>query len=389
MKRLSRSLLQTFTTTIVALTLSCSCSPRTDNPSIPPENKEEEQGQKKDDNDKEYFAKAAEEATDALIDFFWKPSRGYFSANEKFEYWPNAHALDVLTDAYKRSGNSKYKDLMQPWYDGVKRKNIGWKNRYYDDMEWCALALQRAFQVTGNQKFDTTGEKIWGYIKQGWTEELGGGLLWRVDIFNPSKNACSNAPAAIYAARQYRATKNPDFLEWADKIYEWQHTNLFNEKTGAVYDNIDIRKNKLNKQVFTYNQGTFIGCAVELLYIHGDDKYLNDAVSAADYTLDNLVKNGVLTPGDNGDGGLFNGIFIRYLEQLIRHPKLDKAKKDRYTAFILGNARILLKDGRSLEHPGLYGPNWRQKLTSRPALTPQLSAAMLLESAASLTRDKE
>lgn len=382
------SLFRAVTTTSTALLLLCSCSPKSTTPSEPlPDKKPEKEHQEP----KTSYTAVANEATDALIDFFWNPTPGFFcsatNARNKFEYWPNAHALDVLTDAYIRTGEDKYKDLINKWHDGVKRKNTGWWKTYYDDMEWTALAVQRAHQVAGDEKFDAAAVQIWKYIKKGWTDELGGGIIWRVDLINPSKNACSNAPAGIYAARQYKKTKGKEYLDWADKIYDWQRANLFDEKTGAVYDNIIVRSRELNKQSYTYNQGTFIGCAVELYTIHGEEKYLKDAVLAADFTLNNLVRNGVLVPGDHGDGGLFNGIFLRYLEQLIRCPNLDQSKKNRYTAFILANANTLLEEGRTPEHRGLYGPDWQRKVQAPFALTPQLSAAMLLDVADSLTRD--
>lgn len=47
----------------------------------------------------------ADSSTQGLINNFWNPEK-YFNQNNTgnttFNYWPNAHALDVLTDAYIR-----------------------------------------------------------------------------------------------------------------------------------------------------------------------------------------------------------------------------------------------------------------------------------------------
>ncbi|HAH22224.1 MAG TPA: glycosyl hydrolase family 76, partial [Prolixibacteraceae bacterium] len=95
--------------------------------------------------------------------------------------------------------------------------------------------------------------------------------------------------------------------EWALKIYDWEKSTLFNPANGAVYDNIDSRTGDIQKSwIFTYNEGTFLGSAVELYKITGEKGYLNDAIKAADYTLNNLVDGNdrLLKIEGNGDGGL-------------------------------------------------------------------------------------
>ena len=88
-----------------------------------------------------------------------------------------------------------------------------------------------------------------------------------------SKNACSNGPAAILAARLYQEFGNPEDKEWALRIYDWLKSTLVNTNSGAVWDSIDSREGKINKDwIFTYNQGTYLGAAVEL------HKILNEKV---------------------------------------------------------------------------------------------------------------
>lgn len=102
-----------------------------------------------------------------------------------------------------------------------------------------------------------------------------------------------------------------------------------------VYDNINANTGEINKSwVFTYNEGTFIGAAVELHQIMGEKSYLNDAVLAADYTISSLVNNSILKDEGNGDGGLFKGIFIRYFTNLIQQDRLDTGTKRRYIQFL-------------------------------------------------------
>ena len=61
---------------------------------------------------------------------------------------------------------------------------------------------------------------------------------------------------------------------------------------------------------FTYNQGTYIGTAIELHKIFNEKAYLNDAVIAADYTISSLVENSILKSEGTGDGGLFEVLSV-------------------------------------------------------------------------------
>jgi predicted alpha-1,6-mannanase (GH76 family) len=335
---------------------------------------------------------AAQKSSDALIRYFWNTSGRYFnygSAGDlNFHYWPQAHALDVLIDAYLRSGDESYKNYFSQWLEGVKVKNGNtYDNEYYDDMEWIALAILRAYKATGEQKYKDIALEIWGYIKFGWNSNAGGGIAWRKS--SPfSKNACSNGPACILAARLYQEFGNEEDKEWALKIYDWERSVLFDQTTGAVWDNIDGQTGQIQKNwVFTYNQGTFIGSAIELNKIFDRRSYLDDAVLAADHTTGVLSTNSILNAGGTGDGGLFNGIFIRYFTDLILQEGLDDATKQKYIAYIKKNAETLWNRGTT-QPLVLFSPDWRREPGPTTGLTEQLSGCMLIEAAALLDGKK-
>ena len=171
------------------------------------------------------------------------------------------------------------------------------------------------------------------------------------------------------------------------KIYQWEKSTLFNANNGAIYDNINGDTGKLQEWFFTYNQGTFIGSAVELHQILGEKSYLNDAVRAADYTISTLVSNSILKSEGTGDGGLFKGVFIRYFTKLIQQSRLDRADQRRYLQFLKVNAETLWQQGtqKSLV---LFGPDWRTMPTGETGLTEQLSGCMLMEAAALLAKQQ-
>lgn len=334
---------------------------------------------------------AADSSSMALTNSFWNAGSKHFNydSNGKtdFHYWPQAHALDVLVDAYIRTNDNKYKIYFDQWFEGVKIKNGNtFRNDYYDDMEWNALAILRAYQVTGDNKYKDAALQIWEYIKVGWNSNAGGGISW-VKGQEYSKNACSNGPACILAARLYQEFGDESNKEWAVKIYNWEKSTLFNSNNGMVYDNINSETGEVQKNwIFTYNQGTFIGSAVELYKIFGEKAYLKDAILAADYTTSSLVDNSVLKNEGTGDGGLFKGIFVRYFTQLILQDRLDAGAKKRYIQFMQLNAETLWKQGTA-KPSVLFGTDWRKKPAGSTGLTEQLSGCMLIEAMA-LLEDK-
>lgn len=342
------------------------------------------------EDDKINWTEVADSSTAALTTLFWNAQNKYFNydSNGKsdFHYWPQAHALDVLVDAYVRTNNNQYKEYFDQWFEGVKAKNGNtFRNDFYDDMEWNALAILRAYQATKDTKYKDAALEIWGYIKEGWSDEAGGGITWKRG--EPSKNSCSNGPACILAARLYQEFGNEEDKEWALRIYSWQKNTLVNMSNGMVYDNINTQTGEIQKNwIFTYNQGTFAGSGVELYKILGEQVYLNDAILVSNYTISALSLNSILKSEGTGDGGLFKGIFIRYFTELIQQEDLDTSKRKRFIQFIKYNAETLWNEGTN-ESSVLFGPDWRQNPSSTTGLTEQLSGCMLMEAMALL--DKE
>ncbi len=155
-----------------------------------------------------------------------------------------------------------------------------------------------------------------------------------------NKNPPANAPACILASRLYHETNDADYLTWAKKIYNWQKSPLVNATTGLVYDclngNNDSGLQDSPGWSFSYNQGTFIGAALELYTITSDQSYLNDAIKTANnFINDNTMSpSGIMRGGDNGDGGLFNGIGVRYLTLLILNPNVSSSVKENYIYYL-------------------------------------------------------
>ena len=356
--------------------------------------------------------KMADGMVQALIKNFWGPSfeghpnRYYFNYKSHLadlttdHYWPQAHAMDVIVDAYMRTQDQQYRDLYPLWWTGAptfnfaRRSKGAWWNPYVDDMEWMALAQIRMFESTGNRIFISKAREIfdeWIWTTWGPEDEAPwyGGITWKTDV-NKSKNACSNGPAAIIAARIYRFYDQAGFMHGKEKdaylneaiqIYGWLRKHLFDANTGAVRDNMN-KTGRVDPAVYTYNQGTFIGAAHELYLITGDRQYLEDAVKAGYYVMKEMTKanGGVLTNAPGGDGGLFHGIFFRYFVKLANEKTLALDTRKDFHQFLTQSATVMAKEGI---HPTtmLYGGKWREApAESTPvSLTAHLSGCMLME----------
>ena len=325
-------------------------------------------------------------------------SNGTFVENNTgtstFHYWPNAHALDVLVDGYLRTNDENYISRMKALVQGIRVRNGNtYNNVFNDDMIWLALSSLRAYDATDDQEYKDVADELWGRIKLSWSDDVfGGGITWKQDTPR-QKNAVSNAPAAIIALRLYAIDNDPEDLEWAIKIYEWQKNNLVDPVTGAVWDNISEQNNVIvtNKDwVFTYNMGTWIGAALRLYDVTNDPVYLNDAVKTARNSMVNpkLLSEGLLRDEGQGDGGLFKGILVRYFAEIIAHPSITDNDRRNFANFMKFNAQTLYR--RGIMRPSMFcGSNWRvaPAVGGNTDLTTQLSGVMLIEAAAKLDKD--
>lgn len=337
---------------------------------------------------KRNWATAADSAQQALTTQFWSTEEKYYKHNNDnntgFDYWWNAHALDVLVDGYIRTKDAAYTARMKGLLTGMHKKNGDkWENNYYDDMEWLAIACIRAYEATKDITFKNLAQELWTMIKTGWSDVHGGGLMWAKDHPN-SKNSCANGPAIIIAARLYKLNKNADDLAWAKKIYNWQLATLIDTTRSLAYDNFDNRK---ESAMYTYNQGTWLGGALELFTITRDKQYLQAAIRNANYVIHDTIRfspNGILKGENSGDGGLFKGIFIRYFVQLIQQGRLNNYTKSLYLKYLRANGESLLTRA-TLRPEYLFGTNWvTMPVSPKMDCSIQLSGIMLLEALALL-----
>ncbi|WP_037307199.1 glycoside hydrolase family 76 protein [Amycolatopsis orientalis] len=299
----------------------------------------------------------------------WPPSADQ-RVHWHWNYWWQAHLLDTLVDAQLRDPSPDRLKLIDRFVASLRLRNFGkWINDYYDDIAWLGLALQRV----GHLGLDVRGglEAISSRLREGWTDDAGGGIWWRVgDQF---KNAPANGPAAIFHARE-GATQH------ARGLTDWMTERLVDPATGLVWDGLRVDSGEMVKHIFTYCQGVYLGACLELSEMDRVERTIH-AVA------EHVAPNGVIRGQEGGDGGLFAGILARYLA--LAAPQLPSGvARD----LVLRSAEACWTGATATPHGPLFSADWATPAPSLPLapdaperdLSVQISAWMLLEAAATL-----
>ncbi len=339
------------------------------------------------------WAKTADTLQKKLQDDYWNGTHYRANANDNssLNYWWQAHALDVLADGYERTGNDEYTAKMRTLLSGIKAKNPdkkgSYENNFYDDMGWLALASLRAYELTKGEEYLNAITVLWKEIQKGITDSQGGGVSWSKG--KPEfKNTPATAPAIILACRLYRIHKSETDKDIALKLYKWLKKTLVDTNTGVVWDGINADgKGALEKAIYTYNQGVFIGAAHEMYKLTKDVSYLEDATKTALNVLtdDKVARGGILKNENQGDGGLFKGILVRYMTLFIKDENVKQETREKLAKFLLFNAQTAFT--QAISRPDMYiNSDWSTKPGGAIDLSTQLSGMMLIEAAARLDK---
>jgi predicted alpha-1,6-mannanase (GH76 family) len=300
-----------------------------------------------------------------------------------WHYWWQAHLLDCLIDAQLRAPQRPRAKAIAAFARSVRLRNgWSWLNRYYDDIAWLGLALQRGGTLVGRSG-PSALPRIMVRLHDGWTEGGGGGIWWRRE--DDFKAAPANGPAAILLARDGQCA-------FAAAITDWIAETLVDPDSGLVRDGVRIGSDgtvrAVEPYIYTYNQGVYLGACVELAARDGHQRWTDRALALVDAVRHRLAgPDGVLPGSGGGDGGLFAGITARYLaDAALRVPELADATRE----LVFANAEAAWKGRAEIGGGPVFSAEWRDPATEPRAGVPeadlsvQLSGWMLLEAAARL-----
>ncbi|GGK52317.1 glycoside hydrolase family 76 protein [Nocardia camponoti] len=287
--------------------------------------------------------------------------RGFAS----WHYWWQAHLLDCAVDAANRVPTPQRRRRIGALARSHRIRNItGWTNRYYDDMAWLAIALERAERTQELTSVRRALVALERQLYDAWQPEVGGGIPWRVksDFFN----APANGPAGIALLRLGQVERAQEMADWID-------ANLRDPESGLILDGIHLPSREIERPTFSYCQGVTLGLEAELAVHTDDDRHLERVTRLLAAVEEHMTERGVISGGGGGDGGLFNGILARYLAivavMLPGEGKQQQTDRRNAAALVKASATAAWANRLEVEGEPLFGHNWNQ-----PARLPSGSA---------------
>lgn len=196
-----------------------------------------------------------------------------------------------------------------------------------------------------------------------------GAVPWRKgsDFFN----APANGPVGIAMARLGRYGRAQEIADWLDE-------HLRDKETGLIFDGIHLPSGEVETPVYSYCQGVVLGLETELAVHTGEPRHTERALRLIDAIDEHLTAGGIVTGDGGGDGGLFNGILIRYVAlAAVMLPGDETVHIDarRKAATIVRRSATAAWEHRlDVEGEPLFGADWRQ-----PARLPGIAGAGIFE----------
>lgn len=247
------------------------------------------------------------------VSFLWPLCALFQAQNEMEKVLTGTFFFDQTFEIISKYHNQF---LPAPGY-ASNSMQFGGGTRFYDDNQWVGITAMDAYSKTKKVKWLDVGKEIYAFMMTGFDTVSGGGLYWQ-EGNKRSKNTCSNGPGIILALQLYQATNNKMYADTALLLYNWVNLNL-RSPAGLYYDNINLEKNTIDKKLYSYNTGTMLQAAVYLYECTRDKKYLQQATSIADSSI-----NYFLADKKFKDDYWFSAVLLRAYQHLLKYNKDKK-----------------------------------------------------------------
>lgn len=311
------------------------------------------------------WAATADSCTFVLVDQFLNKEKGTFWKSPKDVsggsyniYWQQAHAMDVLVYSYKRIKDQNpelaetYENYFRLWYENKANNyhhsnddETGFLNPFTDDMCWICLTLIHMTEATGDVKYVNMAKDVYDkyIITRAWSDSKGKGLPWKSN--DKSRNACTNSPGCLIAAKLYQKFGGDNYLDDAMTLYKYIVNNLL-KSDGRV-----------EEPPLTYTQGTFGEACRQLYHITKDRQYMRKAELVISYTMttDRCVQNWILrNEGATMDQSIFKAVFVPYAVNLALDNNTSEYIKRRIILFLEDNGIALWKNMDRTLYPAMF-----------------------------------
>lgn len=288
---------------------------------------------------------------------FWKSPKNVSGGSYNI-YWQQAHAMDVVVYSYERIKNKNpelantYEHYFRLWlenkannYNHDENDETGFLNSFTDDMCWICLTLIHMSEATGDDTYVNMAKTVYDthIITRARTDAKGTGLPWKSN--DESRNACTNSPGCLVAAKLYRKYGAENYLNDAKMLYDYIAKNLL-KGDGRV-----------EEPPLTYTQGTFGEACRQLYHITQERQYMRKAEEAINYTMtsNRCLQNWILRDeGTSMDGSIFKAVFIPYAVNLALDEKASDYVRKRIVLFLQDNATVLWKNLDRNLYPEMY-----------------------------------
>ncbi len=213
--------------------------------------------------------------------------------------------------------------------------------KYYDDNDWVALELVRLYQLTHKQALLGSAEGIMAFEMAGWQEGPGiacpGGIPFSNLSTDNERNTVTTAPAAELATLLYKLTHNIQYLQFAEKAYDWVRQCLAEPSNPYLYADHIGRKGAVEPALWSYNQGSMIGAGTLLYQATDNSGYLwlarqTAAASLAYFSLEHLI----------AENPFFVEVYLRNLMYLdsVTHDPPGTGLAQEYVNYAWQNERL-------------------------------------------------
>ena len=212
-------------------------------------------------------------------------------------------------------------------------------DKYYDDNAWVGLALVQHDRLRSVASSRQRAAELFAFALTGWDSNRShpspGGMFWVKQgagrgLTDHTRHTISNAPNAELGFHLHELTGSSAFDGDAQHVgarsmYDWVNEALDNSRataspaTGLYFDNLRL-DGKIDKTVWTYNQGVMIGANVLQHRLTGEAPYLARAEAIARKTMKHFAGKYSAQPEQ------FNAILFRNL-LLLHHATADTALK--------------------------------------------------------------
>lgn len=352
------------------------------------------------------WEKLADLCTSALIENFMNKSAGYFYGtpadmlnDSQYLYWQQAHALDVLVYSYERIKDydptraALYETYFRRWFDNDAHNYNnskdnegdygGFFNSYTDDMCWICLTMLHLTEAVGSTVYADTAKEIYDryIIPRAYTDAKGTGLPWTDMEGNMGRNACTNAPGCLVAAKLYQRYGESKYLDDAVTLYEWLY--------GCMERDLGM-DGRVEEPPLTYTQGTFGEACRQLYHITGKSAYMDMAAKVLVYGMTSgrcTSSAGVLRhEGTSMDQSIFKAVLIPYAVNFVLDASAPAASARTIRERLELNAETLKAHLDTDSYPEMFvsyywGDDFSESVASMGA---QTSGASLLENFARL-----